>query len=211
MVSTRGLRHGGLVDAGEGRQQRDQHDDDRDADGRPAPLDAGGDLGARDVVLLRSLQRPARQEDEESRRRTTSRRRRRWRCRRARARRAGPARRLRWTRLVGGGWAVGGSELIIGPSVQRGGAQLVGLAARHRRAAIAPGGADVGDDGGDLVVGEECRRTAACRRASDCPRCPADSRHSAPCGSALTADAISIDWLLASGGQCGGLPSPCVP
>src|SRR5262245_57472873 len=27
----------------------------------------------------------------------------------------------------------------------------------------------------------------------------------------LTADSISIDWLLASGGQCGGLPSPCAP
>ena len=58
------LRHGRAMDAGEGRQQR--HDDDDDhGDGRPAPLDAGRDLGAAAVRPARSLQRPARQEDEE--------------------------------------------------------------------------------------------------------------------------------------------------
>src|SRR4029079_6116042 len=57
-----------------------------------------------------------------------------------------------WSAVAG---LVGGSELIMAASFQRCGAQLVGVARRDRRAAIAPGGADVGDDGGDLVVGEE--------------------------------------------------------
>src|SRR3954469_12122000 len=59
---------------------------------------------------------------------------------------------MAWSATAG---LVGGSELNMGLSVQRCRAQLVGLARRDRRAAIAPGGADVGDDGGDLVVGEE--------------------------------------------------------
>ena len=89
------------------------------------------------------------------RRRTTSRRRRPSRCRRARARRL--ARRhdpvhAVWSAVVS--VCSGSSELIMCASVQRCGAQLVGLARADRRAAIAPGGADVGDDGGNLVVGE---------------------------------------------------------
>jgi hypothetical protein len=51
-----------------------------------------------------------------------------------------------------------GSELIIAASIQRRGAQFVGLARGDRRAAVAPGGADIGDDRGDLVVGQGCAK-----------------------------------------------------
>src|SRR4051812_38742003 len=62
----------------------------------------------------------------------------------------------------------GGGELIMagfrssqprfGRSVQRRGTQFIGLPRRNRGAAVAPGGADIGDHGGDLVVGERLRK-----------------------------------------------------
>src|SRR5690242_12228679 len=52
---------------------------------------------------------------------------------------------------------VAGSEFIIVASIQRRRAQLVGLARRDRRAPIAPGGANIGHDSGNFVVGEGLR------------------------------------------------------
>src|ERR1700681_2417469 len=48
-------------------------------------------------------------------------------------------------------------ELIMSPSVQRCRAQLVGLPRRDGASAVAPGGPDIGDDGGDFVVGKPVR------------------------------------------------------
>src|SRR6516164_9490588 len=53
--------------------------------------------------------------------------------------------------------SVAGSEFIIALSIQRSGAQFVGLARRDSRAPIAPGGADIGHYGCHLVVGKGLR------------------------------------------------------
>src|SRR5690348_4304657 len=53
----------------------------------------------------------------------------------------------------------GSSELIMTASIERSGTKLVRLARTHGRAAIAPGGADIAHDGGDIIVGQDaCKR-----------------------------------------------------
>src|SRR5215472_17851465 len=49
------------------------------------------------------------------------------------------------------------SELIIAASIQGSGAQFVGLPRRDRRPPVAPSGADIRHDGGNLVVRQGLR------------------------------------------------------
>ena len=70
----------------------------------------------------------------------------------------------------------------------------VRLRAAHRRATIAPGGADIGDHGGDLVVGQALRE----RRHAVGLRIPSVPGGKPPFSTmriGFTADCIWIDWI----------------
>src|SRR5580692_2223925 len=57
--------------------------------------------------------------------------------------------------LPGSVWM--GSVFSMAGSILWRRAQLIGVARGYRRAAVAPGSADIGDHGGDLVVGQALR------------------------------------------------------
>ena len=173
------LRHRRLMDADEGRHA-DQHADDHDRQHRPAPLDAGGDRFADAVIRLASRHASARSAAgrRTDRTQTTARSRSRSRCRRPRSRR--PGRSGRWRRRASSSEpsvdACGGDELIM--------TRLSSALPRavHWPAAPRPARRDCPRTCGCRSRRPRPRRrtadarTAACRRASDCRRCPADSR-----------------------------------
>ena len=160
------LRHGRLMDAGERRHAATRTHDDHDRQRRPAPLDARRDRfapwTAGDPATLVSVMRHSAAE-----RRRRDKRQTRSRPRSAVAMPAttiAPARARAHdasTRLVLG---AGRGRLRRGGidhgALNSSGAERSSLACTRRRpaAAIAPGGADIGDDGGDLVVGQDCAK-----------------------------------------------------